>query len=525
MKGDPSEDLQEETARAIDKKSRRAVIRVVLLIGVLKLFLAFWLELGNDEAYYWLYSQQLQWNYFDHTPMIAIWVRLFTLNLALEGWEGFLRIGSVAGSMVASYFLYRATRLLHSERAGWIAALLYQGFFYSGVTAGLYLMPDAPQMVFWTGALWMLARIGQNPAARKNWLLFGLLSGLAFMSKVHGIFLWSGVLLYAIFYRRSWFRQVPSYLGAAVFCLVISPFIIWNLEHRMASVALHGGRMDLSLRGLNGHSFLVQLLSQISFNNPLNTAIILVALLGRTTRRSRGGDTLRIYSLVALPLILVLLAVSAFMPVTMPHWSGPAWITLIPLASVFLAERYRATFPTLLRWSLGLFLVCIVGYSLVIRYLPGTYSRETGERKGRGDMTLDMYGWREAARSFDSLYRSDQSAGIMPADAFMVTAFWWGAHVDYYFARPIGLRMVGLGKPTQVGQYLWTNPNRNFPLTEAAYCVVPSDERYRVPADWFGSSVLAFTAEIHRSGKVARRFFFYRLRRWKKPIPDAEILR
>ena len=32
--------------------------------------------LANDEAYYWYFSQHLDWGYFDHPPMVAVLVWL-----------------------------------------------------------------------------------------------------------------------------------------------------------------------------------------------------------------------------------------------------------------------------------------------------------------------------------------------------------------------------------------------------------------------------------------------------------------
>lgn len=176
---------------------------------LLKCFFAFWLELGNDEAYYWLYSQYLQWNYFDHPPMVAIWIRLFTGNLSLDQYEGFLRIGSVVGSSLSTWFMYQSAASLHSQKAGWFAAILYNASFYSGITAGLYIMPDSPQMVFFTCSLWMIARMVKDEKNWSNWLMFGVAAGLCIMSKVHGAFLWIGVGGYAVFLKQQWLKN-PS---------------------------------------------------------------------------------------------------------------------------------------------------------------------------------------------------------------------------------------------------------------------------------------------------------------------------
>src|SRR5215213_3642628 len=130
----------------VDTSSYRKKFFVfVAILFPIKLFFAFWLELGNDEAYYWLYSQYLQWNYFDHPPMVAVWIRIFTLNLVFSN-EGFLRLGSVVGCALSTWFVFKAVATLHSEKAGWFAACLYNASFYAGITAGVYIMPDTPQM-------------------------------------------------------------------------------------------------------------------------------------------------------------------------------------------------------------------------------------------------------------------------------------------------------------------------------------------------------------------------------------------
>ena len=41
-------------------------------------------ELDPDEAYYWIYSLELGWGYFDHPPMVALMIRACTLILSGE---------------------------------------------------------------------------------------------------------------------------------------------------------------------------------------------------------------------------------------------------------------------------------------------------------------------------------------------------------------------------------------------------------------------------------------------------------
>jgi 4-amino-4-deoxy-L-arabinose transferase-like glycosyltransferase len=46
---------------------------LLLLLGLLQ---AYSTELFDDEAYYWVYAQFLDWGYFDHPPMIALLIKM-----------------------------------------------------------------------------------------------------------------------------------------------------------------------------------------------------------------------------------------------------------------------------------------------------------------------------------------------------------------------------------------------------------------------------------------------------------------
>jgi hypothetical protein len=108
----------------------------------------------------------------------------------------------------------------------------------------------------------------------------------------------------------------------------------------------------------------------------------------------------------------------------------------------------------------------------------------------------------------------------MPANAAMVTPKWWGAHAEYYFAHPLGLKMIGLGDPRYLNEYLWTNKwRRNETDLNKAYCIVPADDKYGVPFDFFQRNEFAVTITVNRAGKPAHKFRVYRLEGLKKEVP------
>jgi hypothetical protein len=175
-----------------------------------------------------------------------------------------------------------------------------------------------------------------------------------------------------------------------------------------------------------------------------------------------------------------------------------------------------------LRWSIGLCIVSVSLLFLAILFFPGNYGNKKADALGKGDMTLDMFGWKAASQVFSLIYQQDLRKGIMAEKPAMVTSRWWGTQVDYYFCRPLGLPMLGLGSSRQVGQYLWTNLQRKkMADKDAAYCIIPSDDGNRVPSEYFRAIEKAATITVFRSGKPARIFFVYRMKGWKKEVPVA----
>ncbi|HEY0355469.1 MAG TPA: glycosyltransferase family 39 protein [Flavisolibacter sp.] len=497
---------------------KRNLLILLGLLSVYRLLMAFVMELGNDETYYWLYSQKLQWNYFDHPPLVAIWIRIFTFNLALDHIEGFIRLGSVVGGVLSSWMIFKTVSLLHSERAGWYAAVLYNASFYAGVTAGIYILPDSPQMVFWTFSMWMIAKITRNDHQWWPWILFAIGSGLCIMSKVHGAFLWIGLGAWILFFNRCWLKKPQLYLAVLISLVIISPIFIWNYQYDFATWRYHSQRVDVDRFLVNWKSFLKQLASQVGFNNPVNVILVIAALVAWKKKLVSRDRALHIFNLVGVPLAGILLIVSLFRDTALPHWSGPAYISLLPLAAIRLAGLKQKIFPSVLKLALGVFLIIYIGWALAVEYLPGTYSRDT-ESLGRGDITVDMYGWDDAGKQFSAIYNDDRASGEMPPGAPMVTSHWWGAHVEYYFCRPLDMVMLGLGE-NKTGHYLWLNKTRKDQVNpNEVYCVVPSADRYRIPYDYYKTIEMVRVIDVNRNGRPAHRFFVYRLKGLQKEIP------
>ncbi len=503
----------------------KKIFWLIVFATAARLIIASTIELGNDEVYYWTYALHPQWNYFDHPPIVGWLIRVTTANLLLHS-ELFVRIGAIISSAICTVLIYKIGSFIKNVQAGWYAALLYTASIYSSIIAGTFILPDSPQMVFWLLSILLLIKIVHLPEnsnrSAKLWLWFGLSAGLCIMSKVHGVFLWFAVVLYAVLFSRNWFKDKSIYISAIITLLIISPIIIWNINNNFISYTYHGSRVSLVGAGIQWDGFLRELAGQLFYNNPLNYLLIwstiFFILKGKLPDHKKEA---RLLLCCGIPLIGVLLIVSLFRD-TLPHWSGPAYSSLIILAAARLASvpaNKTSRGFAFIKSAVAFIVILSIAGILVINFYPGTLSpKKTGEQIGDGDFTLDIYGWKQAGIKIDSLYKKDIAQHIMPADAPIIVNKWFpAAHIDFYIASLTHQETYALGNLFDLHQYHWLNQYKK-PLKQgdAAYFIIPSNlykqEDIEQLKKNFDSISSPTTIPIYRSGSICKQYYIYQLK-------------
>jgi 4-amino-4-deoxy-L-arabinose transferase-like glycosyltransferase len=307
-------------------------IWLVALVGltVLRLMLAASLPLAPDEAYYWLWSQHLQAGYYDHPPMVAIFIRIGT---ALFGASplGIRLLGPLAAAG-GSLLLWRAGEdICPNRHAGLIAAGLFNASIIAGVGA-LVMTPDTPLMLFWTATL---AAIGRLLSTRdpRWWLAIGVCAGLALLSKYTAALLLAGIGMWLLSTkdgRRSLAKPWP-WAGLALAFTVFAPNLLWNHSHGWVSYFKQGGR-EAAFDPARSLQYLAELgFGQIALVTPVSFALMAAGL----WRLARG------HNLVAFLLL---------------------WLTLLPV-TIFLentiAERVQANWPAIIYPAASIAAACL----------------------------------------------------------------------------------------------------------------------------------------------------------------------
>lgn len=276
-------------------------------LTVLRLVVAGLTPLSPDEAYYWVWSRALAGGYFDHPPMVALWIRVGTFifgDTALG-----VRLLAPLSTALGSVLLAHAGTVLTGSRArGVMAAALLNATLAFGVGA-VTMTPDTPLLFFWVCALAALARF--LASGRGAWLLaVGACTGLALASKYTAVFLGVSVAVWlvAVPALRVWLRGPWPWLSGVVALLIFLPVLIWNAEHDWAGFAKQGGRIG-GFRPEQAFYYFVEFIGgQIGMLTPLVFLVcgagLWVAARSAWRGRDPGLSLLVLLSVLPLPVFL-----------------------------------------------------------------------------------------------------------------------------------------------------------------------------------------------------------------------------
>ena len=213
---------------------------LILAVALVNIAYNATLPLHYDEAYYWVWTQRLDFSYFDHPPMIA-WLLWVVGHLGQT--EAVLRLVPVACLSGAVWLMWRLTENVWGRATARYALLLLLGLPILQI-GYLLATPDAPLALFWAAALYSAQRALQEEGSAW-WLAAGAAGGAAMLSKYTAVLLLPVLFLIVLLYQPRTLRR-PGFWGALVAAvLVFLPVLYWNSLHDWASFRFqYGHGMD-----------------------------------------------------------------------------------------------------------------------------------------------------------------------------------------------------------------------------------------------------------------------------------------
>jgi hypothetical protein len=500
-------------------KTLRALLphqAAVLIIGVMTLVhiaLAFKLELGGDEAHYALYGLMPDWSYFDHPPLVG-WLQILPMWLFPTDWAA--RIVPITLYVLLNWLLYRLTnRLFAAEPACSVSATPsqandhWQGFWAVALLnatlmfplMGMGMLPDDPLMVIVLALVWLVWEMLEtqqagSPIRLRQWLLLGLLVGLAALSKYTAITLvLSLFLVMAIEKRWSWLRTKGLWLAVGVALLVISPLLYWNAIHDWASFLyqLHHGTHNPDWR-------LSRLLRSQAVQLVVYTPLLfLFGWLMMLSLKNYRHAASRLLLLFSVP-VFVLFAWGSGREESLPHWPALAWLLLIPVVVHWLWCRREKRWVT---WLTGLQATIAVALSLTLHSFLATPWIPFPDHK---HPLQGEWGWQAAAQTAQAL-QTELADGKAPLPLF-VSNWSYASHLTWY-VRPQPVYVAG-GKQTQF-EFWFGRPEKGSDglLVAPHYEKIPPETN---KPNRFESCELVKTLPIAENGSIIVTYYFYHCR-------------
>ena len=496
------------------RDQKKHIIFLLIISAVVRAALGGWIELGIDEAYYWVYAKVPDWSHFDHPGMVGWIIQLFSLNLLFDS-EFFIRLSSIVLMTLNTWLVYCIGKEIKDEATGFRAALLYTASIYAFVITGIFILPDTPLSVFWWLGFLMMVRYLKRDSA-KHLLWAGLFIGLSILSKYTGAFLWVGFLLYLLCYDRKKFKNPYLYISIFITACCCLPILIWNLQNDFISFRFHGDRVGL-FGSLRPTSFFKELVGEFFYNNPVNFVMAILAVIA-AFRKKLGLEPMvqRLILLTALPMIGLFLFFSLTHN-TLPHWTGPAYNMLILLSAVWLGElKTPKQAQKIVVTSLSVLALTLVVGVMEIKtgFIPLDHHTEARE-VGKDDFTLDLYGWNQVKDQFAALRLERIAAGEMKEEDAIIGNNWFPtASIDYYVARPLEMKVLGYGPLDRIHKYQWVNEELGgfeiganyWYLADSHYFIDPEQAYAYVN---FHDIKLVGVLPVERNGKVVRNIFVY----------------
>ncbi len=414
---------------------------ILLLIGlVVRGAIAYVLPVGFDEAYYYLYTQHLDWSYFDHPLLVALATGL-GVWITGQATPFTLRWGALLLHTGALWFIYLTGKRLFAARTGWLTLAIASLVPIFMVGFGVMTLPDAPLMFFWAATLYIAAweffpeasestssPFTYRPGPRLA--LLGLLVGLACLGKYHGAALGLGLLGFCLTQRPYWrvFTSPWLVVSAGLFSLAIAPILVWNAQYDWVSLRFQSGRaipaqgyhlLDLLGTWLAGVAYLFP-----SFGLPLwwVSGKALWQQISGSQRHSKPSPENALLLWMSLPLMILFTLMGGYRPI-LPTWVTPGFWSATLLLGAAASQISRRW---VWRWLVGsaaaiapILLLALLHLNLGILQKPSQFALAGGFLPPATDASTQQISIHQLRTQLAQLNLAEQGDFLFTNDIFL----------------------------------------------------------------------------------------------------------
>ena len=339
-----------------------------------------------DEAYYYGWSQSLDWGYYSKPPVVAWLIRLTTDLFGNDEWA--IKLAAPLLYCATGGLLYLIGKLLCNQRAGFYSAAIFLTMPLVSFNS-LFITTDAPLLFCWALALWLFLR-AQATNHWHFWLFAGLVGGFGLLSKYTFILFPAAFVIYALLSSqgRLILANPRFWVACALAIGLLLPNLWWNYNHDFISFQHTAeisqqkeNRIELSrLWEFWGTQFVVF--------GPVAMLLLLVRLF-KPRAIEPGHQEALLWSLF-IPIFAVI-SIQALTARANINWGAPAYVSATLIVGVYLAKlRWKHWFKALFAINLTLMLA-FYHYGSVLNLL-------NIESRDGNDPYVRIEGWKELAQ-------------------------------------------------------------------------------------------------------------------------------
>ncbi len=324
-------------------------ITLAVCVFVLRLVFLGAMEVIPQEAYYWNYAQHMSPGYLDHPPLVAATIYSGEALFGHNAWG--TRMGAFIYGLIFIFIFYRYARLQVDQTCAVLASVFAMLLPYFFLGTGFLIAPDAPLTLAWVMALYFFYRALVNNEMRA-WYGVGLAMGIGMLSKYTIVLLAPAALLFIIIDppSRKHLLQKEPYIAIIIATLVFSPVIYWNAINDWASFVFHAsGRFEKDPQFFLG-MMLTNILAMVT---PLPLLALPYLFTAHITVENKSlaaqpkspfNSRVRLFIGSFLLLPMCVFAWNALENEPRYNWTGPLWITLLPMLAWLVVHANK------LRW-------------------------------------------------------------------------------------------------------------------------------------------------------------------------------
>ena len=309
----------------IFQKPKYQFVFFLILFFIINLLQSNYTRLFEDEAYYWVWSKNLAFGYFDHPPLVALWVKIS--SFFFEGELGVRFFSTISFSLML-IIIWEMIDVPKKQKYVWLYFLLVISMALLNIY-GFITSPDTPLLLFVALFLYTYKLFLKNESWFNVLLLGFSMAGMMY-SKYHGIL----VIFFIIFSNFSLLKNKKFWIACLFGFVLFTPHLYWQYVNDFPSFRYH--LMERSKKPYRISNSIMHIVNQIAIVGITFPVVYNALFKQKITSKFDKSLIYLVYGFI------IFFFIASFSSSTQAQWTGVILIPLIILTFDYFIQNKKA---------------------------------------------------------------------------------------------------------------------------------------------------------------------------------------